>query len=312
MSTPFFFDSSDKKIENKMLNLNEDNNKTSLKNYASALSQNYKNFKNQITGFIPIKINELKNEYFFDTFSQNITDFSNEVFYYYKSKRNCEMNKNKMKELKEMFFENLSSCHQVSFVNSKIISKDPLDRLLFKFTKWEIYEQKFSDDTLVKDSNDTIAQFIKPSQEKDLNDKLDFINQKYSQLNEKVIDEDHENLLKEHYELGIIRNFGCDEFSYKKTVIVKDINDSFFKIFSKGNPSIILDMCKPDTVPKDFNEKINEFKEKGKIVIALCGKMVKMNYLQSQLIERSKCERNMTFLGLVIVERNKWNSRGLL
>ena len=311
MSTRFCFDSSNKNIENKMTNLNEEYTKTSLKNYASALSLNYKNSKNQIIGFIPIKINEIKNEYHFDSFSENITDFSNEVFYYYKSKRNCDMNKNKGKELKEMFFENLSSCHQVSFVNSKLISKDPLDRLLFKFTKWEIYEQKLSDDTLVKDPNDTIAQFIKPPQEKDLNDKLEFINKKYSELNEKVMDEDHENLLMEHYELGIIRNFGCDELSYKKTVIIKDINDSFYKIFSKGNPSIIQDMCKPDTVPKDFNEKINEFKEKGKIVIALCGKMVKMNYLQSQLIERSKCERNMTFLGLVIVERNKY-IRGIL
>ncbi len=311
MSTPFFFDSTNKNIDNKMTTLNEEYNKTSLTNYASALSQNFKNSKNQIIGFIPIKIKDIKNEYYFDSYSENITDFSNEVFYYYKSKRNCEINKNKGKELKEMFFENLSSCHQVSLVNSKLISKDPLDRLLFKLTKWEIYEQKFSDDTLVKDPNDTIAQFIKPSQEKDLNDKLDFINQKYSKLNEKVIDEDQENLLMEHYELGIIRNFGCDELSYKKTVIIKDINDSFYKIFSKGNPSIIQDMCKPDTVPKDFNEKINEFKEKGKIVIALCGKMVKMNYLQSQLIERSKCERNMTFLGLVIVERNKY-IRGIL
>ena len=215
------------------------------------------------------------------------------------------MNKNKMKELKEMFFENLSSCHQVSLVNSKLISKDPLDRLLFKLTKWEIYEQKFSDDTLVKDSNDTIAQFIKPSQEKDLNDKLDFINQKYSQLNEKVIDEDQENLLMEHYELGIIRNFGCDENSYKKTVIVKDVNDNYFKIFSKGNPKVILNLCKNESIPKNIYEVINQFKNQGKVIIALSGKIIKMNYLQSQFIERSKCENNMIFLGLIIIERNK-------
>ena len=37
-----------------------------------------------------------------------------------------------------------------------------------------------------------------------------------------------------------------------------------------------------------------------------------MNYLQSQLIEREKIERNMIFLGLVIVETNKCNKCGFL
>ena len=33
-----------------------------------------------------------------------------------------------------------------------------------------------------------------------------------------------------------------------------------------------------------------------------------MNYLQSQIIERNKCERNMIFLGFVIIERLKNNN----
>ena len=307
MSSHIFFNN----LENTQKLKEEISSKTSFNNYVTAISQNFTK-KNQIIGFIPIKLNENEKEYIFDSFSENITDLSNEVYYYYKSKRNCICNKNKGKELKEMFLENLSSCHQISLINSKLISKDPLDKLLYKFTNWEIYNQTISEDNVAQNLNDTIANFIRPNQEKDINEKIELINHKYNTLNEKILDETHENLLKEHYELGIIRNFGCDDNSYKKTVIIKDINDDFFKVFSKGNPSVIQDICKPDTIPINFKEKVNEFLNKGKIIIALCGKMIKMNYLQSQLIERAKCERNMIFLGLVVIERNKRNSSEFL
>jgi magnesium-transporting ATPase (P-type) len=215
------------------------------------------------------------------------------------------LNKNKLYELKEMFFENISSCHQINYLNNKYISKDPLDKLIFQESNWKIYEQKFSEETLCQNLNDTIAIFLRPNQEKDLKEKLEFVKKKYSELNDKLNEVEEESIIKEHYELGIIRNFGCDENSYKKTVIVKDVNDNYFKIFSKGNPKVILNLCKNESIPKNIYEVINQFKNQGKVIIALSGKIIKMNYLQSQIIERSKCENNMIFLGLIIIERNK-------
>jgi magnesium-transporting ATPase (P-type) len=236
---------------------------------------------------------------------KNISNLSNEIFYYYKSKRNCMLNKNKLYELKEMFFENISSCHQINYLNNKYIRKDPLEKLIFQESNWKIYEQKFSEETLSQNLNDIIAIFLRPNQEKDLKEKLEFVKKKYSELNDKLNEEEEESIIKEHYELGIIRNFGCDENSYKKTVIVKDVNDNYFKIFSKGNPKVILNLCKNESIPKNIYEVINQFKNQGKVIIALSGKIIKMNYLQSQFIERSKCENNMIFLGLIIIERNK-------
>ena len=43
-----------------------------------------------------------------------------------------------------------------------------------------------------------------------------------------------------------------------------------------------------------------KYKNEGYEVIALAGKKMKMNYIQSQRIERDKCESNMIFLGFVI------------
>lgn len=305
MSAPFFNDSNLFTTSSKDLKLGVDPCvKNSINDYISAFSSKF-NQKDKIYGFLPIKFLESENKYILDTFMKNISNLSNEIFYYYKSKRNCILNKNKLYELKEMFFENISSCHQINYLNNKYISKDPLDKLIFQESNWKIYEQRFSEETLCQNLNDTIAIFLRPNQEKDLKEKLEYVKKKYSELNDKLNEEEEENIIKEHYELGIIRNFGCDENSYKKTVIVKDINDNYFKIFSKGNPNVILNLCKNESIPKNIYEVINQFKNQGKVIIALSGKIIKMNYLQSQIIERSKCENNMIFLGLIIIERNK-------
>ena len=306
MSASFFNNSNDNSCEDIKLGV-DPCEKNTIYDCVSSLPLNL-NKTIKLYGFLPIKYLEFEKEYIFDSFINNISNFSNEIFYYYKSKRNCFINKNKISELKEMFFENISSCHQITIVNNKLTCNDPIDQLLFKCSNWLIYKSKFNEDTLCQNFDDTIASFVRPSQEKDLNEKIKLLKKKYSDLNEDLNSDDEENILKEHYELGIVRNFECDENSYKKTVIVKDINDNFFKIFSKGNPSIIQNLCKPESIPKNFKEKVNEFIKRDKIVIALAGKIVKMNYLQSQIIERNKCERNMIFLGFVIIERLKNNN----
>ena len=148
MSAPYFNDSNLFITSSKDLKLGVDPCvKNSINDYISAFSSKF-NQKDKIYGFLPIKFLESENKYIFDTFMKNISNLSNEIFYYYKSKRNCILNKNKLYELKEMFFENISSCHQINYLNNKYISKDPLDKLIFQESNWKIYEQKFSEETL--------------------------------------------------------------------------------------------------------------------------------------------------------------------
>ena len=55
---------------------------------------------------------------------------------------------------------------------------------------------------------------------------------------------------------------------------------------------------------------MGKYKERGYNVIGLAGKKMKMNYIQSQRIDRSKCECNMIFLGFAIykVDYNGYKS----
>ena len=116
-------------------------------------------------------------------------------------------------------------------------------------------------------------------------------------------EEEEKKKLREHYELGIVRDFGCSEEGYLKTKIVKDINEPLFKVYSKGSIKDILNLCKPESVPKNIKEIINECKKEGKKVIALSAKLVKISYAQALKTDRKIFEKNMTFLGLIALDK---------
>ena len=88
-----------------------------------------------------------------------------------------------------------------------------------------------------------------------------------------------------------------------KSNIVKEINDKFYKIYSEGDPELIKTMCKKETIPENYDEIISKNNKEGNEIMSLCGKKVKMNYLQCQRIERNKCESNMIFLGFVYYKK---------
>ena len=79
----------------------------------------------------------------------------------------------------------------------------------------------------------------------------------------------------------------------------------FEKITEK--PSLYDNLEKKSTceILKDIN---NEEKK----VIALSAKMMKMNYMQSQEVKRDFVEKNMIFLGFIVVEKNKGSNKEVI
>ncbi len=88
----------------------------------------------------------------------------------------------------------------------------------------------------------------------------------------------------------------------RMSTLVKNVNEPFFKAFCKGSPEKLKDLCKPDTIPTNFNEILSKYTTKGFRVLALGAKILKMDYIQSQKVERNLIESNMIFLGLLIVQ----------
>ena len=182
----------------------------------------------------------------------------------------------KKDEISIMFVESLSSLN--SWKNNEAESE------IFKRLHWNLEKNDGEND-----AESLVYQYVYPSLKSFHNsEKL------------KIYPEDmEEEELLSAYKLGICRIFEEDE-SHLKSNIVKEVSGNLFKIYSKGDPNIIKGKCRKETIPDNFCEILHKYEEKGFKIIGLAGKKIKMNYLQSQRINRSTCESNMIFLGFAI------------
>ena len=138
-------------------------------------------------------------------------------------------------------------------------------------------------------------------------------NSKNKKQCEELYEEDAEDsIFKQHYEIGIVRHFHIEQANSLLSVIVRDVNEPFFKAYSKGNPNTIKSICKSETIPKNFSEIVSKYEKEEKKVIALSAKMMKMNYMQSQEVKRDFVEKNMIFLGFIVVEKNKGSNKEVI
>ena len=244
-----------------------------------------------IAGYRPIVMKE--NKFVFDDFQKNADSYTQVGYTHYKEKSKKTV-KDKTKDLKQLFVECLATCHGITTVKGKLIG-DPIDVKMFQSCGWvlkENVENKNNYDSLV-------LAYVRPKSEVDIHTKLtDNIKAEETSDNPKTEDQ----ILKEHYELGIVRRFDFSSKLQRMTTLVKDQNEKFFKAFCKGSPEKVKELCKPDTVPENFNEILAGYTSKGLRVLAMATKFIKMDFTQAQKVSQDFVEKNMIFLGLLIVQ----------
>ena len=196
---------------------------------------------------------------------------------------------NKNDEMGLMFIEALSSLN--SWKNTSI------EKEILKKTEWNLEKRETDDEGL-------IYQYVYPN----IKDNSNFINNNNNNLgsSQESInsltetedgEEEKERQILSSYRLGICKIF--EKERNIKSNIVKEMNDKFYKIYSEGNPEIIKNICKKETLPSNYDEIVLKNINEGNEIMGICGKKIKMNYLQCQKMERNKCESNMIFLGFV-------------
>ena len=236
-----------------------------------------------IIGFRPVMLN--KNEQFiFGNFTKNIKNLSKRAFRYYKEKRIKNV-KSKNEDINQIFIESLASCHTLSLINNNLIG-DPIDIKMFESSDWTISENS-------SDKESIINTYLRYNKEKSLKEEIENLNN-YS--------DDEEKIIKKHYEIGVVRTFEFSSKLQRLSVLVRDVNEDYYKFFTKGSPEQIRDLCLPETIPLDYNEVLKKYTMKGFRVLAFCFKNVKLSYLESQNIKREKLENKMIFLGLIVIE----------
>jgi cation-transporting ATPase 13A3/4/5 len=71
----------------------------------------------------------------------------------------------------------------------------------------------------------------------------------------------------------------------------------------KGSPEKIQELCDPKTMPGNYDEVLEQYTKEGFRVIGLATKALpNLNYRKAMSIQRNEIEKDLTFLGLLIME----------
>ena len=272
---------------------NFDNNKKNKKVEIRDISNKIQNEKNKkeikIKGFYQNEIITNSSKFTLSNKTENISNLSEKLL-----NNNNNDNDNKNDELSKMFIESISSLN--SWNNNEI------EKEIFKEINWNIEKRENNND----EEEYLISHYVYPKYVS--KDNISSSNLSSSQIsinsNSETDDEEKENELLSKYKLGICRIFEKSNINSIKTNIVKEVKGSLYKVYSEGSPNLIKEKCREETIPQNYNEIIVRFKKIGYNIIGIAGKKMKMNYAQSQRVERIKCESNMIFLGFVIYKVN--------
>ena len=253
----------------------------------------------KIKGYLPIKYNQEKKSFEFSNYLNEIKSCSKTIVSHYKKKINVPNYKNIDNDLKQIYVECLATCHDLTTVKGKIIG-DPIDIKMLEGVGW-IFRENLDNDKNNKAAYDPLVQaYVRPNTEKELEIPITSIEGlDEDDLAELNIDL---NKLKLYYELSIIRRFSFDYANQRLSVLVKNLNNNYFKIFCKGSPEKIKEICDSKTIPKDFNEVYKYYSSQGYRIIAMAHKNIKLKIRNILQIKREYIENNLIFIGLLIIE----------
>ncbi|XP_052465415.1 polyamine-transporting ATPase 13A3 isoform X2 [Carassius gibelio] len=200
------------------------------------------------------------------------------------------------------FVSCMATCHSLTKIEGQL-SGDPLDLKMFEATGWILVEATEEETahhdrielTYVKPPNQLLPpSVISPKQDMEL-----------SELYE----------LSASYMIGIVRQFSFSSALQRMSVVVRLIGERRMDAYLKGAPEVVASLCKNETVPADFTEVLEDYTKQGFRVIALAHRRLesKLTFHKVQNINRDQIEKNMDFLGLIIMQNKlKTETPGVL
>ena len=229
-----------------------------------------------IKGFIPNSINKRLNSFEFKDFCSDLKEYSNIIKDYLIVKKDSKSYNNKNKDILKLYLECMATCHCLSIINNKIIG-DPIDVKMFENTGWILDDKQNEQDNIMDNGssyNNKIIFKVKPKKSKELN----------------------------FYNLEVYKRFDFVSNLQRMSVIAKDTNEDYFKIFCKGSPEKLKKLCLNETIPSNYNKTLDYYAAKGYRILALACKYIKIENMEKiDSIQREKIEKNMIFLGFLIV-----------
>uniref|UniRef100_A0A671RAG9 Probable cation-transporting ATPase 13A3 n=1 Tax=Sinocyclocheilus anshuiensis TaxID=1608454 RepID=A0A671RAG9_9TELE len=192
------------------------------------------------------------------------------------------------------FVSCMATCHSLTKIEGQL-SGDPLDLKMFEATGWILVEAT-EEETAHHDRIELT--YVKPPNQL---------------LPPPELSELYE--LSASYMIGIVRQFSFSSALQRMSVVVRQIGERRMDAYLKGAPEVVASLCKKETVPEDFAEVLEDYTKQGFRVIALAHRRLesKLTFHKVQNINRDQIEKNMDFLGLIIMQNKlKTETPGVL
>ncbi|XP_059132830.1 polyamine-transporting ATPase 13A3 [Peromyscus eremicus] len=190
--------------------------------------------------------------------------------------------------IKSQFVACMATCHSLTKIEG-ILSGDPLDLKMFEAIGW-ILEEATEEETALH--NRIMPTVVRPS--KQLLPESTAAGNQEMELFE----------LPAVYEIGIVRQFPFSSALQRMSVVARVLGDKRMDAYMKGAPEVIASLCKPETVPVDFEKVLEDYTKQGFRVIALAHRKLesKLTWHRVQHVSRDAIENNMDFMGLIIMQ----------
>ncbi|XP_012635715.1 polyamine-transporting ATPase 13A3 isoform X1 [Microcebus murinus] len=190
--------------------------------------------------------------------------------------------------VKSQFVACMATCHSLTKIGG-VLSGDPLDLKMFEAIGW-ILEEATEEETALH--NRIMPTVVRPPKQL-LPESIPTGNQEMELFELPAV-----------YEIGIVRQFPFSSALQRMSVVARVLGDKKMDAYMKGAPEIIASLCKPETVPVDFEKVLEDFTKQGFRVIALAHRKLesKLTWHKVQNISRDTIENNMDFMGLIIMQ----------
>ncbi|KAJ3186722.1 hypothetical protein HDU85_007542 [Gaertneriomyces sp. JEL0708] len=204
----------------------------------------------------------------------------------------------------------MATCHSLKIVDGMLIG-DPMDVKMFEFTGWHIEE---GGQAVAPKTANAARNLERRSSANDCHvlvsppDVVEFGRRSLGPHEARKSEQ------KAFTELGVVRVFEFASNLRRMAVVVRrvrhgDENErpangvhSSHEVFVKGAPEVMRSICRPGTLPKDYERQLNDYAHHGYRVIACAHRQFDGDYKQVMKTKRDQMEFDLNFLGFIVFE----------
>ncbi|KAI8077803.1 P-type ATPase-like protein [Halteromyces radiatus] len=198
----------------------------------------------------------------------------------------------------------MTTCHSLKIVGGELVG-DPLDLKMFGFTGWELEESGGMSSMGLTSRNELTTSHVKKSAKIGI---MPTVVRPPGGRQDLLLMQS-ETSPTTPIEFGIIHSFEFVSSLRRMSVIVRQLANTYMEVFVKGAPEVMMDICTPESIPKDYQEQLYWYTHRGYRVIACASRPLDgVKWHKLHKLKRQEVECNLTFLGFIIFE-NKLKPR---